>query len=110
MARRLKRILDWKKRADTANYALSKLKDNCGANARQLRRQLVEQYGITTQVWLNLLKAQAAVRMLLEGEQVKCISPAIGFKHVASFFEILFELGWADPRQFLQISSSEQGC
>src|SRR5712671_5883446 len=85
MGKHLKSIENWAELAESANSLSEILQRTNARNARQLRRQSRQRFGISTIEWLEAQKLQRARRLLLDGEQIKNVATALGYKHVSNF-------------------------
>lgn len=102
MASRLDRITDWEMIAEQCGFSAAKMAEQCGISTRQLRWYFRECRGFALKKWLDELRAEAAAKMLQNGDSVKSIAVDLGFKqrsHFSKFF-----------KRVTGIAPSEQGC
>ena len=100
MTKHLKRIQNWDKLAESAN-SIAQIKAETGAaNARQIRRQIIDKFGKPTLEWLTTNKLQKARQMLRNGEQIKNVATALDFKHLRNFNRFFVKHAGIAPREF----------
>ena len=85
MGSRLDRITDWEEWARRAKYRAPRLAKALETTSRHLRRYCAQQFGHSTQAWLNLLRLRESRRLLAQGQQVSSVAYELDFKQVSHF-------------------------
>ena len=102
MGKHLKRIENWEQLGNSAN-SINDIKASINAsNARQIRRQALQTFGMSTSRWLARKKTEKAQHMLRDGEQVKNVVRALGYTHLSDFCLSYVRRTGMTPREFVR--------
>ena len=85
MSRRLERITDWPERATRANWCVQTLAEHCGVSLSTLERHIKRQFGACAHDWMEQMRMQRAVKLLLDDFSVKHTALELGYKYAQHF-------------------------
>src|SRR6266850_7796573 len=100
MAKHLKRIADWRKRAESAKYNWEALKSACGGNAKQLTRQAYNEFDMTALQWLRKARLARSKELLLAGKAPKEVADEVGYAKVQNFYLFFKKATGVSPLEF----------
>jgi transcriptional regulator GlxA family with amidase domain len=101
MATKLKETTDWTDLARKASYSTAALAALCGISVRQLERRFDREIGESPEQWINMLRANDAMKLLQDGGMVKEVAAILGFENPESFtrdFTKIFDISPSSVR------------
>lgn len=81
----LNEINNWSELAQATDYSVHALSRQCQVSVRQLERFFRKRTGQSPHCWLNRLRQERALRLLVGGSLVKEAAFGLGYKSVAHF-------------------------
>ena len=85
MNRRLRAVKDWPQLAHRSRFRAAALAKDCGISLRQLERFFLLRTSKPPQRWLNELRQQHAIVLIVEGKPVKEVAYELGYKQPSHF-------------------------
>lgn len=92
----------WPTLAHSSQFLARNLASLCRISPRHLRRRFREQFGCSTQAWLDEQRMRAAGPLLREKQCVKVVAYELGFKQVSHFSRAFKKFHGLTPTAYME--------